>query len=48
MDSIADRLQKLETAILDRPVSLYTDDQKIAESANRGNTIIARRYHTAT
>ncbi len=48
MDSIVERMGKLEQAILDRPVALYTDDQKIAESANRGNTRIARRYHTAT
>lgn len=35
----------LRKAILDRPVNLYTSDQKIAESANRGNVSIDRRYH---
>ena len=45
MDDISKRLQSLETAILDRPVNLYTTDRKIAESSNRGNASIDRCYH---
>ena len=46
MDSISERLERLEKAILERPVNLYTTDEKIAESANKGNRSIARRYNS--
>lgn len=46
MDNISERLERLETAILERPVYLYTTDEKIAESANKGNRSIARRYNS--
>lgn len=45
MDDISKRLGSLEKAILERPVTLYANDKKIAESANRGNQQIDRRYH---
>ena len=44
---IIDRMDKLEQAIKDIKVYLYTDDRKIAESANRGNRILGRMAPTA-
>ena len=45
MDSISEQLERLEKAILERPVNLYTTDEKIAESANKGNRQLGKRYH---
>lgn len=46
MDSISERLKSLEKAILDRPVNLYSDDRKIAESSNRGNRLLGKTAPT--
>lgn len=45
MDNISKRMETLEKAILERPVKLYANGRKIAESANRGNQEIDRCYH---
>jgi len=47
-DALRDAFKELSKAILDRPVNLYSNDRKIAESANRGNKQIAYSYHMAT
>jgi len=47
-DRILDRMDKMEHAIENIQVFLYTDDKKIAESANRGNRILGRTSPTAT
>lgn len=47
-DALRDAFKELSKAILDRPVNLYANDRKIAESANRGNKQIAYSYHMAT
>lgn len=44
-ERILDRMEKMEHAIENMQIALYTNDQKIAESANRGNKSIDRRYH---
>jgi hypothetical protein len=41
-------MDKMEHAIENIQVFLYTDDKKIAESANRGNRILGRTSPTAT
>lgn len=43
---ILERMDRLEESIRNMNFSLYTDDRKIAESANRGNKSIDRRYHS--
>ena len=45
MDNISKRMENLEKAILERPVKIYADDRKLAESVNRGNKSISRRYN---
>lgn len=45
IDRVIDRMDRLESAIRNMEVKLYANDQKIAESANRGNASIDRRYH---
>ena len=47
-DRILDRMDKMEHAIENIQIFLYTDDKKIAESANRGNRILGRTSPTAT
>jgi hypothetical protein len=47
-DRILDRMDKMEHAIENIQVFLYTDDKKIAESANRGNRVLGRTSPTAT
>ncbi len=42
---VLNRMDKLEEAIRHMSIALYTDDRTIAESANRGNTQISKRYH---
>ncbi len=44
---VLNRMDKLEEAIRHMSIALYTDDRTIAESANRGNDEINRRYHKA-
>lgn len=44
-ERIINRMDRLESAIRNMEVKLYANDQKIAESANRGNASIDRRYH---
>ena len=45
-DRIIERMDKMEKTLENLKVYLYTTDRKIAESANRGNASIDRRYHT--
>jgi len=45
-DRIIERMDKMEKVFENLKVYLYTTDRKIAESANRGNASIDRRYHT--
>ena len=47
-DRIIDQMDKMEKAIENMKLYLYSDDRKIAESANRGNRAIARRNPVAT
>ena len=42
---IISRMDKMEQALKNLKICLYTNDRKIAESANRGNTSIDRCYH---
>lgn len=44
-NQLFDEIDDLKKAILERPVKLYANDRNIAESANRGNSSIDRRYH---
>lgn len=44
-DKIIKHLDALADAIQNMKLALYTDDRTIAESANRGNTQISKRYH---
>ncbi|WBY63805.1 hypothetical protein [Thermocaproicibacter melissae] len=46
-EQILARIDRLEEAIRNMRIALYTDDRIIAESAERGNTEIARQYHLA-
>ncbi|HCW79828.1 MAG TPA: hypothetical protein DG942_01835 [Ruminococcaceae bacterium] len=44
-DKIIKHLDALGEAIQNMKLALYTDDRTIAESANRGNAQISKRYH---
>ena len=46
-ERIIDRMDKMERAIRDMKLYLYTDDRKIAESSNRGNRLLGRTAPTA-
>lgn len=44
-EKIIEHLDALGEAIQNMKLALYTDDRTIAESANRGNAQISKRYH---
>ncbi len=44
-EKIIEHLDALGEAIQNMKLALYTDDRTIAESANRGNVQISKRYH---
>ena len=44
-EKIIEHLDALGDAIQNMKLALYTDDRTIAESANRGNAQISKRYH---
>ena len=46
-EQILVRIDRLEEAIRNMRIALYTDDRVIAESAERGRTQLARQYHIA-
>lgn len=47
-DKIIDRLDNLESAIKGMKIVLQADNRKLAESVNKGNRSISRRYSTST
>ena len=46
-ERIIQRMDRMERAIRDMKLYLYTDDRKIAESSNRGNRLLGRTAPTA-